>query len=96
MPSRHSTSPDDYSFRPPLFTREEWRRIVEEFMLSRRHAEVLGLAIQSNSDKQIAAKLGITSRTVRDHLNECKNRLDATDRMNLFYRVVEMFRRLSK
>ncbi len=63
-------------------------------MLSPRHAEVVGLVIQSKSDKEIAALLGIRPSTVRAHLKECNRRLEAIDRVNVFYRVVETFRRL--
>jgi DNA-binding NarL/FixJ family response regulator len=93
MPSDYHHSPDDRC-RPPLFKPEEWRRMIAAAGLSPRHAEVVGLVIQSKKDKQIGRMLGIRPATVRVHLKECRRRLHAVDRISLFYRVVEIFRRL--
>lgn len=86
-----STTYDDAT-RPPFLHNEEWRLIVAELLLSPRQAEVVGLVMQSKTDKQIATALGIAKRTVRTHLDESKSRLDAIDRVGLACRVFEAFR----
>jgi DNA-binding CsgD family transcriptional regulator len=82
--------------RPPLFSLEEWRSLVAALMLSPRQAEVVGLVMQSKTDKEIASILGIGKRTVRTHLDESKSRLEAIDRVGLACRMFEAFRRQSE
>lgn len=84
----------DDATRPPFLAPEEWRRVVATLLLSPRQAEVVGLVMQSKSDKEIASILGISKRTVRTHLEQSKSRLDAIDRVGLACRVFEAFRRL--
>jgi DNA-binding CsgD family transcriptional regulator len=90
----HPKQAGDYKFRPPLFSREEWRRIVAHHMLSDQQAEILGLVIQGKRDKEISKLLGIAIPTVRSHLDECKLRLGVADRTILPYRSFETFRHL--
>jgi DNA-binding CsgD family transcriptional regulator len=80
--------------RPPFLSPEEWRSIVATLLLSPRQAEVVGLVMRSKTDKEIAAILGISKRTVRTHLDESKSRLDAIDRVGLACRVFEAFRQV--
>ncbi|MGD9721478.1 MAG: response regulator transcription factor [Pirellulales bacterium] len=93
MFTRSTTNRDDAT-RPPFLSPEEWRLIVATLLLSPRQAEVVGLVMQSKSDKEIASTLGISKRTVRTHLEQSKSRLDAIDRVGLACRVFEAFRRL--
>lgn len=79
---------------PPLFAGDEWREIVERLSLSPRQAEVVGLVIQSHTDKEIASLLEISHATVRSHIGETKSRLAAEDRIGLAYRVFWTFRHL--
>ncbi|MBX9791042.1 MAG: helix-turn-helix transcriptional regulator [Pirellulales bacterium] len=95
MFSRSTTNRDDAT-RPPFLDQEEWRSIVVALLLSPRQAEVVGLVMQSKTDKEIAATLGISKRTVRTHLDESKSRLDAMDRVGLACRVFETFRQVSE
>jgi len=78
---------------PPLFSTEEWNEIIHHSGLSPRQAEILGLLMQSHKDKEIAAALHIKHSTVRSHIGETKERLAASDRVGLSYRVFWMFRR---
>jgi DNA-binding CsgD family transcriptional regulator len=93
MFTRSTTNRDDAT-RPPFLSPEEWRSIVATLLLSPRQAEVVGLVMQSKTDKEIASTLGISKRTVRTHLEQSKSRLDAIDRVGLVCRVFEAFRRL--
>jgi DNA-binding CsgD family transcriptional regulator len=95
VPHFVSTGRDDAT-RPPLFSPEEWRSVVASVMLSPRQAEVVGLVMQSKTDKEIAAILGIGKRTVRTHIEESKKRLAAIDRVGLACRVFEAFRQVSE
>lgn len=91
MPPKQTTRRDDAS-RPPLFAVEEWRAIVRTLALSTRQAQVVGLAIQSKKDKEIARILKIEETTVYTHIKIAKSRLNAVDRVGLAYRVFECFR----
>jgi DNA-binding CsgD family transcriptional regulator len=93
MAPRSLTPARDDQSRPPLFTLEEWRAIVRTLGLSPRQAQVVGLAIQSKRNKEIARILGTSERTIRTHVDESRRRLRAIDRMALAYRVMEVFRR---
>ncbi len=43
--------------RPPLFSADEWQRIVSMLALSPRQAQIVGLLIQGRKDKEIGAAL---------------------------------------
>jgi len=86
-------SEDDPS-RPPLFSPEEWTKIIRAVALSPRQAQAAGLVIQSKSDKEIAAMLNIDKSTVRSHLIGARARLGAEDRMGISYSVFVTFRRV--
>ncbi len=92
MAQRPLTPARDDQSRPPLFTLEEWRAIVRTLALSPRQAQVVGLAIQSKKDKEIARILRVEKTTVYTHIKIAKSRLNAIDRMGLAYRVFECFR----
>jgi DNA-binding CsgD family transcriptional regulator len=92
MAARHTTSARNDRSRPRLFSPAEWQQIIEALPLSPRQAEVVGLAIQSKKDKEIAKTLGIEETTVYTHIKIAKLRLDAIDRVGLSYRVFECFR----
>ena len=94
MAPRSITPARDDQTRPPLFTLEEWRAIVGTFALSTRQAQVIGLAIQSKKDKEIAKILRVKETTVYTHIKIAKSRLNAVDRMGLSYRVFECFRQV--
>jgi Xaa-Pro aminopeptidase len=51
--------------------------------LSARQREVLGLVAVGHPDKAIAHELGISERTIRAHLAECRTRLGARSRSHL-------------
>jgi len=90
----HRDKPSDA--RPPMFSAEEWQRIVSLLVLSPRQAEIVGLIMQSKKDKEIAASLGITKRTIRAHVTELFRRLAAIDRVGITCRIFEAFRRLTQ
>lgn len=81
--------------RPPMFSADEWQRIVSYLALSPRQAQIVGLIMQSKKDKEIAAALGIAKATVRTYFDRLKRQLDAIDRVAIACRIFEAFRRLS-
>jgi DNA-binding CsgD family transcriptional regulator len=91
----HRTTParDDQS-RPPLLAPEEWRAIIRTLGLSPRQAQVVGLAIQSKKDKEIARFLHVEETTVYTHIKIAKSKLHAIDRVGFAYRVFECFRKV--
>lgn len=57
--------------------------------LSRRELEVIQLVIQGYKNKDIAAKLFISEKTVKNHLSAIFNKLGVTDRLELTLYVFE-------
>lgn len=51
--------------------------------LSQRKSEILYLAAQGDTEKVIAAKLGISPETVKAHLNALREQFDAVNRVDL-------------
>jgi LuxR family transcriptional regulator, quorum-sensing system regulator BjaR1 len=49
-------------------------------LLTEREREILALTAAGYGDKAIAARLGISERTIRFHLSECERRLGAANR----------------
>ena len=73
---------------------EEWCEIVTLSDLSPRQAQIVGLVIQSQQDKEITAALGISQSTLRSHLKEAKSRLQARDRVGVAYQMFWKFRQV--
>ncbi|MBX3436115.1 MAG: hypothetical protein KF861_01400 [Planctomycetaceae bacterium] len=95
MAARHLTSARDDPSRPPMFSAEEWRRIVQDLALSPRQAEVIGYVMQSKKDKEIATAMQISKATVRTYFDRCKQQMNAIDRVAIACRIFETFRRQS-
>jgi DNA-binding NarL/FixJ family response regulator len=74
MARRRPFNPDDSS-RPPLFTADEWARLVREVKFSPSHAQVVGRVMQGQCYEEIAEVLGISDSVVRKHFNCAKQRL---------------------
>jgi DNA-binding NarL/FixJ family response regulator len=79
-------------WRPALFGPDEWRELVDCSGLSPRQAQIVSLVMQSRKDKEIISALDISHSTVRTHLEEAKERLEAHDRVGLAYRLFWRFR----
>jgi len=52
-------------------------------MISRRQRQVLGLLAVGKSNKEIAAELGLTARTIKAHVTELLRRIGAPNRIGL-------------
>jgi DNA-binding CsgD family transcriptional regulator len=81
-------------WRPALFCPEEWRELVALSGLSPRQAQVVGLLIQSRQDKEIITALDISHATIRTHIKEAKERLEAKDRVGIAYQMFWKFRQV--
>jgi len=51
-----------------------------EIALSEREIQVLRLVAQGNSNKRVAAELGVTEETIKAHMSSIIGKLDANDR----------------
>jgi len=94
MAARNTTPARDDQSRPPLFTLEEWRTIVDTMSLSPKQAAIVGYVVQGKSDKEIGQQLKIRHSTVRSHLDDIRSSTKATNRLAIAYRVFETFRRV--
>lgn len=74
------------SFSSPL-DQDEWEAIARRLELTPRQTEVVGLILHGKRDKQIATELGLSVRTVREHLSHLFERLGVNDRMELVLHI---------
>lgn len=51
-----------------------------EIPLTPRHLEILALVARGKTNRQVGEELGISERTVRNHLREVQHRLATSDR----------------
>jgi len=62
---------------------------AQQPLLSGREAEVAREVVKGLSNKEIAAKLGITERTVKAHMGAIFEKLGVRDRLQLVLRLSE-------
>jgi hypothetical protein len=74
MARRRPFDPNDSS-RPPLFSADEWDRLVREVNFSPSHAQVVGRVMQGQCYEVIAEALSISDSVVRKHFSCAKQRL---------------------
>jgi DNA-binding NarL/FixJ family response regulator len=53
--------------------------------LSKREKEVVGLIVKGNKTSSIGQKLGISEKTVRNHIHSIYGKLEVKDRLELVY-----------
>jgi DNA-binding CsgD family transcriptional regulator len=75
-----------------IFDKNEWKQLVEELALSPRQKEIVQHLLLGQSDKQIAAAMGLAQPTVRTHLSRLFARLNVQDRQELVLQVFHHFR----
>jgi len=63
---------------------ERVEAIVSQFALSPREREVFELLLYGFTADEIAAKLGVSARTVKFHQTNVLHKLDADSRLDLF------------
>jgi DNA-binding NarL/FixJ family response regulator len=73
--------------RPPAFTVEQYRELVEPLGLPPQQARIVELILEGRKDKQIAREMGLSFSTVRTYLQRVFARLEVTDRVELVVRV---------
>ena len=75
-------------FIPPEVAVELAEHVGED-LLSERELDVLRIAARGNSNKRIAAELGITEDTVKAHMKSILSKLDARDRTHAVVTAVK-------
>lgn len=63
-------------------SQDAWKELLTD-----REQETVELVLQSNTNKEIANKLGITERTVKAHLHNVFKKLDVSDRLVLVLKI---------
>lgn len=73
-------------YKPP---NEEVREIMAKSILTKREKEVFELLIKNNTTVEIAEKLGISEKTVRNHISNSMQKLGVKGRAGA---VVELLK----
>lgn len=61
---------------------------LSDTILTRRQREVCTLAVQGLSHKQIARQLGITHRTVEDHIYHAYKLFGVNNKVGLLFKIM--------
>ena len=78
--------------RTPLFSEQEWARLMEHLDLPQRQAQLTRHIMAGMSDKQIAREMGISITTVRTHMSRLFRKFDLSDRTELVLHVFACLR----
>jgi|GEM_PF-5681214 len=79
----HSALPNIYQMISSVFTRfPTLLKWADESKLTPRETEILQLTSQGLTESQIAETLGISANTVRNHIENCKAKLDARNKLH--------------
>jgi len=76
---------------PDLFCDEAWVGIADELGLSARQALVARHVVADRGDDDIAAALGLSSSTVKTHMERLHAKLDVHSRVQLVRRIVAAY-----
>ena len=63
---------------------------MEKNILTNREKEIFHLLIQNKTTKEIAKTLGISSKTVRNHISNTIQKLDVQNRTNAIIELIRM------
>jgi LuxR family maltose regulon positive regulatory protein len=90
---RRSASGDERL--PRLFSESQWARLSVHFGLTVRQADIARLICQAHTYESMAARTGTSINTVRMHIRDLFEKLDAHDRVSVVVRLVAAERTLS-
>ena len=85
---QQQVAPNRLKARPEIGLREESQLSKSPRALTHRERDILTLAARGLSNERIAAKLGISSRTVKCTLHRACTRLGVQSRLEAVYRAV--------
>jgi DNA-binding CsgD family transcriptional regulator len=80
---------------PRLFSEAQWGRLTAHFGLTARQSEIARLICQAQTYDAIARRAGISINTVRMHIRNLFDKLDAHDRVSVVIRLITAERLLS-
>lgn len=75
-----------------VFSQVEWSELSTKLGLSPRQSQVANLLLMGFADKQIAAKLDISTHTLRTYLDRMFTKMDVSDRCELLVHIFKEFR----
>ena len=64
--------------------------ILEKNLLTKREKEIFSLLIQNKTTKEIALALGISSKTVRNHISNTIQKLGVKNRTSAILELLKM------
>jgi len=79
---------------PELFTAVEWQTVATHLRLTSRQSDVARLMCRGLQRKEIATELGLSSATVRMHMEALFKKLRVRDKVGVLLRVVHAERAL--
>ena len=68
---------------------QEQARLVREYKLTKRQAEVMTLLMQGKTYKAVGGVLGVSENTVRSHVKKIYAKVRVTSRMELLHLLLK-------
>ena len=63
---------------------------MKNSILTKREKEIFNLLVRNDSTKDIAIKLNISEKTVRNHISNVIQKLDVTNRFNAILELIKL------
>jgi DNA-binding CsgD family transcriptional regulator len=82
-----------FPLSPPgldLLNDAQWNELSQCAGFSNRERDVCRLLFEGNTRREIATKLGIKPRTVRDYMEKIHNKFDVRNRVGVVLRVIQI------
>jgi len=78
--------------QPAFFIKESnWREIMRVLRISPRESEIIQYIMIGENEAFIASRLGISTHTIRTHLERLYNKLNVKSRSQLIVRIFEQY-----
>jgi DNA-binding NarL/FixJ family response regulator len=80
----------------PPWRVEKNLEMLNSLKFSKRHRQIIKLCMTPLSSKQIAARLGISIRTMKVHLNAIYKKMKVKNRLHMIFYISDLLRPESK
>lgn len=73
-----------------LISEDEWKKIAAMAKLTERECQACRFVFEGNTRKEVAANMGISTRTVRHYLESIHSKLCVNGRVGIVLRLVQL------